>query len=414
MTTTQGKSCVATTQGAGGLTLVPNSTALQISGVDLHGDGCGTAATSFQPNLNIVSAGQQATVTWNAPALAQAGTTCWYTGTPGLSGWLVGSRACQGASCATGSVQVSSSSPTAQNYTIGLTCTNATGHEEGTWAYQPPAGPVPPTITSFSVSPITGLVAPASVNVMWGVTGATSCLGVAEFNNSVINLSGWTGVQSVSPGAPVPLSLTSAGTYNLRLECVNGASATTSAQSGAVPVSGPPADACTGPAGFTRKLAGNIDYPNSGQNPLPTRPNADLRRFETIWGVGNATDAIPGNSNWPGVASQPRILNWGKSEFVAAKFTAPASVAGKYQQLSMSTYNSERMTMALSSTCGDFSPSAQYCVSTAGPGGSFYKIGGAGCALTPGADYYINIRYRDATPACGSSCDIQLNNLTSP
>lgn len=400
MTTAQQKSCTATTD-ANGLTLVPGTTDLQATGVGLSGDGCGTSGSDFQAALNVspttVTAGSPVTVTWSA---GQPATRCMYTGSTGLTGWNVGAVACQGAQCA--QPHTATVTPTAATtYNIAVTCTNETGHREAALtATSPPTKPQPDGF-ALSAAPVSPNVNTA-FDVSWSVTGATSCTGTAKFNgNPLTSLTGWIGTTTTT--SPRTVTASQAGTYTLQLACSNTAG-TSNSQELTVVVNDPTQTSCTA-AGLTRKTSARIVYPNvPGSGP---RVGADLRIFDQIWGADdNSTTPV----GWPGsLATAPAIEAWGRTEFIAAKFVAPAAAANKYQQIGVSSYNSDTMTMSVSTVCGDFAPANPRCVSTAGAGRNFAKISEAGCPLTPGTEYYINMKYANpSATGCGASCRIQL------
>lgn len=159
-----------------------------------------------------------------------------------------------------------------------------------------------------------------------------------------------------------------------------------------------------------------IKYPNTGGG---QRQNVSLTAFENIWGHANPTDTAV---LFPGInGSVPAVTNWGKTQYIAAKFTAPAGWSGAvFDKLSYSTYFSgPHLTMAVSTACGDFAPSNANCVSTDVAGGdSFKKMVAApftnGCPLVPGTSYYINLKMTNPLPTdCGglSTCTLSTNNV---
>ncbi|MEO7431328.1 MAG: hypothetical protein ABIR62_04780 [Dokdonella sp.] len=144
-----------------------------------------------------------------------------------------------------------------------------------------------------------------------------------------------------------------------------------------------------------------------------------MTRFENIWGHATNVDAAV---LWPGTdGAVPAIMNWGKTQYVAAKFTVPAGVnPNLFNVLGYSTYFGEPlMTMSVSETCGDFSPpNPSLCLtSNVATGGGFKKMvivpKTNGCPLIPGRSYFINLKMSDPTPAqCAnqSICTISTNN----
>lgn len=405
LNTAQQTNCTATTD-AGGLSLVPGSTDLQANGVTLSGNGCGTNGADFQANLNVPSAttaGTPVTVTWSA---GQAATRCVYGGSAGLTGWPIGTVACTGAACAA-PLPVQVTPGAAGSYDLSITCTNDSGFRVKTLAATAaPNAPQPPdfVLTANPAAPAVN----TPFQVSWAVTGATSCAGTVKFNDTPLaSLAGWTDTNSAA--SPRNVTASQAGTYKLSLACSNAVGTTTSQEAAVVVGGGTTACTSTVP-GLTRLERATITYPNVPSG--GTRTNADLTRFENIWGAAKASDAPVG---WPGKnGAVPAINSWGRTRFVAAKFTAPASTA-QYERISVSTYNSDVMTMAVSTNCGDFSPSDSRCVMTAGAGDPLVKTvvspQTAGCPLTPGVDYYFNVKYANPQdPGCGSACNIAMPN----
>lgn len=145
------------------------------------------------------------------------------------------------------------------------------------------------------------------------------------------------------------------------------------------------------PAG--RMTTGTIRYPNVPGGGV--RNGADLTQFATIWGAARASDApvpYPGRNG-----AVPAIQPWPAGGYIAAKFRASADVRD-YVRIGYSTYYSgPLLTMAISQRCGDFAPANPNCITTnVGTGEAFKKIVTApytnGCPLTPGVDYYINLK----------------------
>lgn len=385
MTTAQGAGCTATTDG-NGLVLAPGGTDLTATGVNLSGTGCGAVAADFETTLTVPAGGQAGSpvnVNWSAGADA---TQCTFGGSAGLTGWPIGASACSGASCA-GPHTVAVTPAAAGSYNLSITCTNASGFRQGSMtATAPPDAPQPPNFAL--TAPATATVG-TPFNVSWTVTGATSCTGAASLPTGSVSLPGWTTV--TTPTSPRSVTAAAAGVYTLRLTCSN-ANGSTQSQDKVVTVSGGSDPSC--PAG--RLTNGTITYPNVPQG--GSRPNADLTRFENIWGHANSTDA---EQPWPGASGAvPAIAGWGKTQYVAAKFTVPAGfVPNVYETLGVSTYNSgPELTMSVSQQCGDFStPTNQYCMKTGvDTGDYFWKVVVSpytnGCPLIPGQSYYINMK----------------------
>ena len=289
----------------------------------------------------------------------------------------------------------------------GVTLTGA-GCGTGT---QPPL----PSPDNFALNAPASASVGLSFPVSWTVTGATACSGSASLNGNSVGLGGWT--DSTSATSPRQVTATLVGTYTLGLICSNAVGSVTS-QPTAVVVSGGSSDNCPSTP-LTRLVTASIKYPNIYQS--PTRPNVDVTQYDNIWGHMNNTDAT---TPWPGVSgTQPALLNWSKTQYVAAKFHVPAgqSQASYGWQGYGSYYSGPALTLAISTTCGDFAPTNPQCVSTRSGGESFAKWrivpATINCPLAPNADYFINIKMVNPLSSdCGgsSTCNLATNNTVSP
>lgn len=169
---------------------------------------------------------------------------------------------------------------------------------------------------------------------------------------------------------------------------------------------------------LTRLVSSDVLYPNTGSS---RRYRVDVTAYENIWGHSNNSDAA---ILWPGRnGTQPALLDFWKTQFVAAKFHVPADVNPR-QIVTMgygTYYSGPTLDLSVSTTCGDFNPANANCVTTnVGAGSSFKKIVVApyvnGCPLTPGTDYYVNIRMTNPSPSSCSGeafCKIATNIQTS-
>ena len=173
------------------------------------------------------------------------------------------------------------------------------------------------------------------------------------------------------------------------------------------------ADGC--PDSSIRLRTSDIRYPNSGNS---LRYDADLTFYDNVWGHATNSDfEIP----WPGGAGYvPVMLDFGINQFVASAFHVPADFPNDvYGLLVYSSYNSgPSMVLSYSRTCGDFDPPNPNCVTMVGPGESTKKWVIApyanGCPLTPGTDYFVNLKFADPPPdGCGEEfvCRIGFGNL---
>jgi hypothetical protein len=164
--------------------------------------------------------------------------------------------------------------------------------------------------------------------------------------------------------------------------------------------------------GLTRWSSGNIEYSTG------IRTNVDLTRFENIWGhATNSDSTVP----WPGRDSAPAFMDWPKTQYIAARFLVPVDFSASASGLFVySTYYSgPLLTLAISTTCADFAPANPLCLaSDRGNGDAFLKwltpplING--CPLTPGMEYFVNIRMADPQPEdCGGGPGCTLGVINS-
>lgn len=408
LTTTQQQNCTAVTD-AQGLRLATDGVNLQATGVTLSGNGCGGGNTDFQVAVSSpasVTAATPFNVNWSASAAA---TQCFYSGTSGITNWPVGGSACSGSACA-GAHVTSVSVASGGSYTFGMICTNASGAATSS---STATGGGPPTPNGFALSAPATATTGTPFSVSWSVNGATACSGTASLNGSSASLSGWT--DSTSPTSPRNVTASVAGTYTLQLVCSNASPGNaTSQQATVVVTNGVDPDQCPS-SPMTRLTTASVKYPNVPQS--GTRSNLDLTKFENIWGHMNSVDNA---TAWPGVSgTQPAIMGWGKTQYVAAKFHVPAGQStASYGFLGYGTYFSgPNLTLSISSTCGDFAPANPQCLSTHTAGESFSKWrivpATLNCPLTPGQDYFINLRMENPTAAdCSNStaCTLATNN----
>jgi hypothetical protein len=172
-------------------------------------------------------------------------------------------------------------------------------------------------------------------------------------------------------------------------------------------------DGC--PDSSIRATISDIRYPTSG---MSLRYDVDITKFENIWGHLNNSDSAV---LWPGRnSSGPALRNFGKNQFIAARFHVPPGIAttssGFYGYATY--FSGPSVELAISSACGDFLPANPACVSTHGAGESFGKWriqpSALNCPLAPDTDYFVNVRLVDALPEdCGyqPECYIGLNSI---
>lgn len=411
MTTTQQTSCVATTD-ASGLQLVPGSTDLQATGVSLSGTGCGGSGGQTDDYQVAVTAPPTATVgnsfnvTWSA---SSAATSCTYSGSAsGVSGWNVGSSACTGAACA-GSHNVPVTITSSGAYTFGVTCTNSTG----TASAGVTAGVGAPIPANFPLTAPTSVGVNEQFQVSWAVQNATKCVGTATKDGVSTTLSGWNTVET----ATSPRNVTApaqTGAYVLSLRCENSAGAVTS-QNATVNVT---QNSTSCPAGL--QTNGDLAYQVSLTGPS----NVDLTQFKNIWGRTNGTDV---GVEFPGVSYYAIFKTLDRTKYISAKFRVPAGLsANATGSLSKGeNFIGPYVTTSISTTCGEFDQAdlAPYCLTTnRGAAGAIlarWKLTTGSpatnaCALTPGQEYYLNIKVTDPsvpnTNCTGNLCKMNVQN----
>jgi hypothetical protein len=251
--------------------------------------------------------------------------------------------------------------------------------------------------------------------VGWTVTGATGCTGAASFNGSSTNLAGWTDSASATP--PRSVTAPADGTYVLTLTCSNSGGSVTSLPATVVAsTGGGNGDNCINPE--SRLTSSNIAYvPSAG-----TRGGVDLTSWDNIWGHSTASDTAVA---WPGRHdSQPSILSFDRTKYIAAKIVVPPGQGSSYGWIVHTEYNyGLDLTTAISTTCGDFAPANPVCKTVAQSGMNLtpWRVGGTNfCPLTPGTTYYFNVKATNpaqGTTTCAASsptCVIGTSNNFSP
>jgi hypothetical protein len=153
----------------------------------------------------------------------------------------------------------------------------------------------------------------------------------------------------------------------------------------------------------------------------------DVTEWENIWGRASAFgDPVP----WPGIdGSNPTILNFSKTGYLATKFHVPAEAP--QNMLGWMTHTEydygQDLTASISASCGDFDAAAAqacYTDTTSGQVLVPWRVAQQGanfCQLMPGQDYYLNIRMTDPSrpsttcPPTATACAISLqNNFVAP
>ncbi|MGN6520642.1 MAG: hypothetical protein ACTHK2_14580 [Dokdonella sp.] len=414
LTTTQQTNCTAVTD-AQGLSLVPGSTNLAATGVTLTGAGCGAAPSDFAAAISgvpsTIVAGTPFNVTWSAAAAA---TQCVFGGSTGLTNWPTGTVACTGAACA-GSHPVNGVTvPAAGNYSMSVTCTNSTGYAQGGGTATAPQQPPQPA--NFALTPSAN---PATINipfsVSWNVTGATSCTGTASLDGSSVNLPGWTDVTTTASPRTVTASV--AGGYTLGMTCSNAQGSVSSAPL-ALTVTG---DTGGCPAG--RQTTADVCYSYGLGSSCAA--GADVTQFTSIWGRNAAGGPMIA---FPGYQEFAVFKNLDKTKYIAAKIDVPLTGLDPVMSGIIThgeTYPGPALTVAISPTCGDFSPTTSICLTTGTTGGQIagkWKLPTAtqtnGCVITPGQSYYINIKATNpaqtSSDCSGNICKVTVQSNHTP
>lgn len=416
LTTAQQTNCTAVTD-AQGLNTVAGGTALAATGVTLTGAGCGAAPSDFNAQLTGVPsapvAGTPFNVSWSAQTPA---TTCVFGGSTGLTNWPTGTVACSGGGCA-GSHPVNGVVvPNAGNYTMSVICTNSSGFAQaGGTASTPAQAPQPP---NFALTPSAN---PAPLNspftISWSVTGAASCTGSASLGGSSVNLPGWTDVTTTT--SPRTITASVAGSYTLGLSCSNAQGSTASAP--LVLAVADTSGGCLAPT--SRQTTADICYSYGlGTSCIP---GADVTQFNSIWGRNApGSNAIP----FPGYQEFVVLKTLDKTKYIAAKIDVPLTgldLSSNGIITHGETYPGPNLTVAISSTCGDFNPSSSICAATGVSGGQIagkWKLPTAtqtnGCVLTPGQSYYLNIKATNpaqtSSDCSGNICKVTVQSNHTP
>jgi len=199
------------------------------------------------------------------------------------------------------------------------------------------------------------------------------------------------------------------GAYKFKLSCYKEGN-TTPAVSEANTVASAIPTGCPGPAGTTRQTSGTV----CDVGMFACR-GVDMTKFENVFGYNQNQPSQP--NMWPGtynLQQRPSITN---NQFVALAFTVPANYpTNKYGYLMLAETNFQgRMSMTISSTCGDFgatNPISQKCILNDGGASSqmlwsTYTSGSVyngSCHLTAGQTYYLNMIYAPIATPGSSSC----------
>lgn len=409
---TDNGACQASTDSAGLRLDSSGGPGLVASGVTLEalspgacsppGGGSAEFGVSTHVTAGAPAVGAEFQVNWSATPEA---TYCVRGGNLAgpVNGWQPGSVACTGTSCAgQHSETVSATKP--GSHAFSVTCTNARGHASSSITVPTPPVPAPSTPTLSVPSSVTAGV---SFDVSWsGLTGAARCVGTGTLNgDDVSNLGDWTSVTTTSSPRRVAVPAGSTGALKLKLTCWNNDnSASSVAEAANIQVGG--ATACSvidTPKGQrTRLIEADISY---GAYP-DKRTKVDVTKWEPVFGYNDKL-AQPPPVAWPGITgASPVFHGFKRYNFIAIKFRTPAHVTGAKGRFTNPSYVfGPPITMAISTSCGDFSehlPTPGCLVENVYTsddnlvGWKFTQNApNDQCNLSPNTDYYVNIMLAD-------------------
>lgn len=214
----------------------------------------------------------------------------------------------------------------------------------------------------------------------------------------------------------VPLTLPAvSGNYTFDLTCHrNGSSVVaTSRRTVNVPVVTPPTSGCIAPAGLTRLDTAYVEFNYTVSNGRVV----DATHFEQIFGYSTAD--VPVRS-FPGTANLNQRVFLSRNGYVALQFTVPSDLAlntiGAFRfEETQPQSNPARMSMTISKSCGDFSPTAtapltNSCVLNNSPTNGNVIWGYAPgtssiCQLQPGETYFLNILHASLDAPLTTYCE---------
>jgi len=162
-----------------------------------------------------------------------------------------------------------------------------------------------------------------------------------------------------------------------------------------------------------RQTVADIDY--LGQC---AHLSTDVTEWSNIWGWSCDTgDTTP----FPGLHVAATIMNFRKDRYIAAHFRVPTDMPNDFGWLTHSEYDyGHDLTASISTACGDFAPANPLCRVEAISGQNLvpWRVGTVSnfCPLTPGADYYFNVKMTDPdspSTTCAeaaTSCAVTLLN----
>ncbi len=154
------------------------------------------------------------------------------------------------------------------------------------------------------------------------------------------------------------------------------------------------------------------------------RDDVDVTDWDNIWGYDPETGGIV---PFPGVASDPIILDFGKTTYIAAHFHVPIGLPpDTFGWIGHTEYDyGQDLTASISAACGDFSAMAQACFVEASSGQNLVAWAvpppATFCPLVPGQDYFFNVKMTDPSrpsstcPPDAAACAVGLpNHISAP
>ena len=263
-------------------------------------------------------------------------------------------------------------------------------------------------------------VAGATHTVSWSADADTCSYSASSLPAEV---TGWPTTGNVCSDADscgtthsVPLTLPAvAGNYVFDLSCRrNGSSVVaTSRRTVTVPVVTPPTAGCVAPAGLMRLDTAYVEFNYTVSNGRV----ANATRFEDIFGYSTAESPLRA---FPGTVNLNQRVFLSRNSYVALQFTVPSNLtlnttgAFRFEETQPQT-NPARMSMTISKSCGDFSPTAtapltNACVlnNATANGNIFWGYlpgNSAVCQLQPGETYFLNIIHASLNAPLTTYCE---------
>ncbi|GMV28973.1 MAG: hypothetical protein AMXMBFR59_10980 [Rhodanobacteraceae bacterium] len=312
----------------------------------------------------------------------------------------------------------------------GRLLANATfGADCPTVATTPPVSP--PAITNgLDANELpSNSVAGATHTVTWSADADTCSFAASSLPAEV---TGWPTTGNVCSDADscgtthsVPITLPAVpGNYVFDLSCRRNGSndVASSRRTVTVPVITPPTAGCIAPAGLMRLDTAYVEFNYTVSNGRV----ADATRFEDIFGYSTADAPLRA---FPGTVNLNQRVFLSRNGYVALQFTVPSNLtldttgAFRFEETQPQT-SPARMSMTISKSCGDFSPTAtapltNACVlNNATTNGNLFWGYAPGnpmvCQLQPGETYFLNIIHASLnaplTTYCQGYCGNTIQN----